>query len=137
VPSFFNRRRREIFRAVAEAALPATREYTADEWAAAEQVIEGALADRPASVGRQIGLFLSILDLLPFLTRARSFRALPAQGRLEVLESLQEHRLLLFRRGVWGVRTLVYMGHYTRTEVHRSMGYGAHPRGRARPSRED
>lgn len=130
---FFDRRRREIFRVVAQTALPATREYSEEDWAAAEQVVEDALADRTAAVRRQLGLFLSILDLLPLLTTARTFRGLPVERRQSLLEGLQEHPLLLLRRGVWGVRTLVYMGHYTRSEVHEKIGYGAHPRGRRAP----
>jgi hypothetical protein len=35
----------------------------------------------------------------------------------------------LIRRGVWGLRTLVLMGCYTRAEMMDGIGYRAHARG--------
>jgi len=49
--------------------------------------------------------------------------------RARFLDSLQTSRLLLARRGIWGLRTLVLMGYYGRPRAAAAIGYRADPRG--------
>ena len=46
-----------------------------------------------------------------------------------MLETLQDAPVLLLRRGIWGLRTLAFMGYYTRPDAQRAIGYRADPRG--------
>jgi hypothetical protein len=120
---------RPHFRAVAQGVLPPTREYADEDWARAEAVVAQALRDRPPGMLRQLHLFLRVVNLLPLFTRGRTLRRLPPEAREAFLLRLQDARLLPIRRGVWGLRTLAFMGHYGRPEVHGTIGYGARLRG--------
>lgn len=105
-------------------------------WAGVLDVIDRALADRPPAVRRQVALFLRVLDVLPVVRYGRRFRFLEAERRHRTLAALQDAPLLLLRRGVWGVRTLVFMGFYARDSAAREIGYRADPRGWSAPHRQ-
>lgn len=120
---------RPHFRAVAEGVLPPARAYDEKEWDRAEAVVVQALRDRPRAMLRQLHLFLRVVNVLPLLTRGRTLGRLPAEAREAFLLRLQDAPLLPVRRGVWGLRTLAFMGHYGRPEVHGGIGYGARLRG--------
>lgn len=121
--------REEVFRAVAETVAPGARGLDDEGWSRARAIVEGALADRPAAVRRQLGLFLVVLRWLPALRWGRTFPRLDPQRRRRTLAGLQDAPLLLLRRGAWGVRTLAFMAYYGLPEVRRRIGYGAHPGG--------
>jgi hypothetical protein len=112
-------------RAAAEAIVPES--YGLDEqgWRGLEAIVERALADRPPKVQRQFDLLLRIIEMLPLLRYGRRFSSLRPAARTRLLDSLQESRLLLLRRGMWGLRTLVFMGYYGRNDAVREIGYRA------------
>lgn len=120
---------RAPFRALAEGLLPEMRDLDARGWQRAEEIIEGALADRPASVRRQIRLFIRVANLLPVARHGRFLAALPPERRTRFLQGLQNARMLTLRRGVWGLRTLVFMGYYAQQPVREALGYRAGPDG--------
>lgn len=99
------------------------------EWREFSSVIEGALARRPAAMVRQLALFLRILNVLSFVRHGRSLASLSLPRRTAFLHRIENSRLLLFRRGFWGVRTLVFMGYYARPSMSAGLGYAAGPRG--------
>lgn len=99
-------------------------------WRAAEAIVAGALAQRPPAVRRQLFLFMRLATgLLPLLYTGRTLEGLDAAARRVFLERLSRSRFLLLRRGVWGVRTLVFMGVYGQDEVRERIGFRAHPDG--------
>jgi hypothetical protein len=104
---------------------------TLDEagWRAMDASIAEALAKRPPSVRRQLALFVRILDALPLFRWGRRFHALGAARRARFLDAMQYSPIPLLRRGVWGLRTLVFLGYYARPEVQTTLGYRASPRG--------
>jgi hypothetical protein len=120
---------RPVFRAAAEAILPAAARLDEAGWSEAERIVEGALAQRPRKAQRQIVLFLRVLDVYPLLRHRRRFHTLPLEARERVLHDLERARHVLLRRGVWGLRTLVYMGYYTQPVHSASIGYRASARG--------
>lgn len=120
---------RATFRAFATAIVPEMAELDAQGWDEAERTIEHALSARPPKLRRQIRLLLRVINQLPRLRYGRPFTALDVGRRVRFLEQLQRSPLMLVRRGVWGLRTLVLMGYYTRTATMNSVGYRAHPRG--------
>jgi hypothetical protein len=117
------------FRAIAEAVVPGSAEMPAEEWLEAEAIIAGALASRAPSIQRQVRIFLRLLDVLALLRSGRRLHRLTLHPRTRFLQSIEDSRLLLFRRGFWGVRTLVLMGYYARPTAARRIGYRAHPSG--------
>ena len=120
---------RPALRAAAAAFVPALAAGGDPAWTALETTIATALAARPPSVVRQLRAVLRLLDLVSLLRYGRTFARLDQGRRLTLLESLERSSLLLLRRGVWGLRTLVFMGHYTRPEVIADLGYRADPAG--------
>jgi hypothetical protein len=113
------------FRAVMAAVVPESVALSDDEWTDVATIIARAIAARPASVRRQLGLFLRALDLVALVRYGRGLRSLSVAKRTALLESLARSRVLALRRGVWGVRTLAFMGYYARPAAARAIGYGA------------
>ena len=125
---------RDRFRTLAATLLPEAAELDPDGWERLETIVARALAERPAAVGRQLRLFVRLAWMLPVARHGRTFGGLSAAGRVSFLRRLERAPLLLLRRGVWGLRTLVFMGYYGQEEVRSGIGYRAHPRGwEARP----
>ena len=113
------------FRAIMAAVVPEAAALSDDEWRAAASIIARAIAARPAGVRRQLGLFVRALDLVSLVRHGRVLRAVSAAERTRLLDALARSRVLALRRGVWGVRTLAFMGYYARPEAARAIGYHA------------
>lgn len=116
---------RPAFRAAAEAFVPEAARLDEAGWTALEDIVEHALARRPPAVRRQLRLFLRALDVAAVARHGRPLRRLDAAKRVRLLEGVQDAPLLLLRRGVWGLRTLVFMGYYARPGAAEEIGYGA------------
>ena len=112
-------------RAVLNAVVPEATALREDEWRDAQAIIARALAARPATVRRQIGLFMHALDVASLVRFGRRLTALSSDDARQLLDSLSKSKMLLLRRGVWGVRTLALMGYYARAEAARAIGYRA------------
>lgn len=116
---------RPAFRALATAFVPETAAASDAEWVALEATFEHAVAARPPALRRQLTFFMRLLDLAARLRFGARLAALDPVRRAALLESFADSRLLLFRRGVWGLRTLVMLGWYTQADVVATLGYRA------------
>jgi hypothetical protein len=122
------------FRAVLDAVVPEAVALADKEWRDAQAIIARTLAQRPPKVRRQIALFMHVLDVMSFVRNGRALAALPVADAMRLLESLSRSKLLLLRRGVWGVRTLAFLGYYARADAACAIGYRASAAGwSARP----
>ena len=113
------------FRAFALCFIPETAHAGEPEWRELEDVVRNALAARPLKVRRQIALFVRLIDLAATARHRRRFAALDHARATALLEGFAASRMLLFRRGIWGLRTLVMMGWYTNPSVIAALGYRA------------
>ena len=120
---------RDTFRAVAMSVVPEAAALDAVQWEEAEWIVARAIAARPARVQRQLTLLLRCLEWIPLFRYGHRLSRLDPARRAEFLDSLQTSRLLLVRRGVWGLRTLALMGYYGRPAALAAIGYRADPRG--------
>lgn len=120
---------RKPLRAIGTAVLPSAGALDEEGWLEAEAIIESALAPKSTGVKRQLRLFLRLVNLLPILTTGRTLSRLPRGRRVAFLDRLQRSPLMPLRRGVWGIRTLLFMGYYNQDRVRREIGYGADPGG--------
>jgi len=120
---------RPTFRALAATFVPEAAALDEAGWTEAEAIVERFLAARPQAVRRQLALLVRLLDVLPLPRYGRRFTTLDPARRRRVLETLQDAPVLLLRRGIWGLRTLAFMGYYTRPNAQRAIGYRADPRG--------
>ena len=116
-------------RAIGSVVLPSPDALDDAGWAKAEAIIEHALASRPPGVKRQIRLFLRLVNFLPVLSTGRTLVKLPLDRRATFLQRLHRSSLMPFRRGLWGIRTLLFMGYYNQDRVRQEIGYGAVPWG--------
>jgi hypothetical protein len=116
-------------RAIGGVVLPYPEALDDEGWAEAERIIEGALAPKPPGIKRQIRLFLKLVNLLSVFRTGRPLVKLRINRRLAFLEKLQRSRLMPLRRGMWGIRTLIFMGYYNQDWVRAGIGYSADPRG--------
>lgn len=120
---------RDTFRAIAATVVPESQRLPDAEWTVLEQIVERALSERPPRMQRQVLLFVRLLEWLPATRYGRRFTALDPARRTAFLAALADSPLLLVRRGVWGIRTLVFMGYYARPAAGAEIGYRASPRG--------
>jgi hypothetical protein len=120
---------RPVLRAIAVTIVPESAQLDEREWMALEDIVRGALEPRPRALQRQFILLVRMIDWLAVLRYGRRFTALDPDHRQRFLERLQNAPLLLIRRGIWGLRTLLLMGYYGRPAGARAIGYRADPRG--------
>jgi len=69
--------------------------------------------------------FLILLEWLPLLPTPAGSPVWTPTRRANFLDRLQRAPLLLLRRGLWGVRTLILMGYYGRPAAAKEIGYRA------------
>lgn len=120
---------RNVFRALTTTFVPEAQDLDERGWAEADAIVEAFLASKSEDIRRQFVLLIRLLNLLPLLRWGRPFTALDAERRLRFLAALQDAPLLLLRRGIWGLRTIAFMGYYCRAEAAAAIGYRADRRG--------
>jgi hypothetical protein len=120
---------RDTFRAIAVTVVPEASALDEAGWNALEALVEKTLAPRPASIKRQLLLFVRAIEHLPRLRWGRGFSALGPEERTRFLSAFEHAPVLLLRRGFWGLRTLVFLGYYARPEAAAEIGYRADARG--------
>jgi hypothetical protein len=120
---------RDSFRAITRAVAPASSGLDEAGWRRAEEIADDALRDRSARVRRQLVLFVKALEVLSRLRHGRSLGELEPDRLHSLLSAFERSRLLLARRGFWGIRTLAFMGYYGQAEVRADLGYRADRRG--------
>jgi len=120
---------RGCFRALACTFVPEAAALDEGAWAEVEAICERFLATKPATVRRQVVLLVRLLQLLPIVRWGRPFTALGAARRTRLVAVLQNAPVLLLRRGVWGLRSIAFMGYYGRAEAAATIGYRGDKRG--------
>ena len=120
---------RPVLRAIGITVVPEAAQLDEQQWVALEEIVRGALAPRPRALQRQFILLVRAIQWLAVLRYGRRFTALDASRRERFLEQLQNAPVLLVRRGIWGLRTLLLLGYYGRESGGRAIGYRADPRG--------
>jgi len=122
------------FRALAVTFVPEAEQLRDADWAEVYRIISAALAPRPAAITRQLSVFVRVLNLRSWLRYRRPLARLGAKQRAALLGSIERSRVALLRKGLWGLRTLIFMGFYARADAAAQIGYRASARGWQRDS---
>lgn len=117
------------FRALAATLVPEAAALDDAGWRALLAAVDDALALRPGPLRRRFLLFLRVLGWLARARFGKGLASLDAGQRERLLASVERSRLLLLRRGFWGLRALVFLGYWTRPEAATAIGYRARPEG--------
>lgn len=120
---------RPTFRAAAASFVPDLADAAPATWAAVEETIATALIARQPAEIRSLSLFVRLLDVLAFARHGRPLARLDPARRLRLLRRLERSSFPLLRRGIWGLRTVVFLGYYSDARTQLSLGYRADPRG--------
>ena len=120
---------RDALRPLAVSFVPEIAGASASEWSELERRILQALEARPPAVRRQLGVFVRVLEAASRIRYRTGLAGLDSRRRTALLESFAGSPVLLFRRGIWGLRTLVLLGWYTQPSVVSALGYRASPAG--------
>jgi len=120
---------RDALRPLAVSFVPEIAGASAAEWSELERRIMQALEARPRGVRRQLGIFVRVLEAASRIRYRTGLAGLDSGRRTALLESFAGSPVLLFRRGIWGLRTLVLLGWYTQPSVVSALGYRASPAG--------
>ncbi len=86
-------------------------------------IIGNALSDRPRNIRRQFALFLGVIRWAPLLRFGAPFDRLAPEHRDAVLRWFMDAPLGKLRSGFWGLRVLIFMGHYGQPEVWPAIRY--------------
>lgn len=113
----------ELLFSVAARLVPEAAALTAAQREAFRAIIADALADRPEAMQRQFRAFLAIIERGPMVRFGAPFSRLGPERQDRVLRWLQDGPVELFRKGFWGVKTLVLMGYYARPEAAAEVGW--------------
>jgi hypothetical protein len=124
-----------VFRAIAETIVPEAAQLSAADWIAANAVIDHALAQRPPALVHQLSSFITLIDLFSILRFGRRFSKLSPPRRYQLLHAIEQSRVAVLRKGMWGLRTLMFMGFYARPSAADAIGYRAHAEGWSRLKR--
>ena len=117
------------FRALATTIVPEAAGLDEAGWRAVKAVVDEALAARPEALRRRLLLFIRVLSWISVARYGKRLASLDARRRASFLSSVERSRLLLVRRGFWGLRALVFLGYWTRPEAAVAIGYRARPQG--------
>jgi hypothetical protein len=120
--------RRDLFLALAARIVPESAALDAPARDRLVALVEELVASRPAKTRRELALFLRVLRWLPAVRYLRPLDRLAAADQDAALRWFQDSRLALFRKGFWGVKTLVFLGYYGRPDIAETIHY--------RPSRD-
>ena len=120
---------RDALRPLATSFVPEIAGASAAEWSELERRITQALEARPPAVRRQLGVFVRVLEAASRIRYRTGLAGLDSGRRTALLEFFAGSPVLLFRRGIWGLRTLVLLGWYTQPSVVSALGYRASPAG--------
>jgi hypothetical protein len=116
-------------RALAQGIVPEAETLSNEDWHDLYRIVRIALADRPPVVARQLSVFVRVLDAYALLRYGRRLSGLSAAQRHTLLQSIERAPVLLLRKGLWGLRTLVLMGYYGRPAAAKQLHYAADRRG--------
>lgn len=105
--------------------MPESEALSESEWADIEVLVTRALASRVPGIRRRIVLLLRLLDGFALLRHGRRLGRLDTARRVRFLHRMQHSRLATLRSGIWGLRTLAFLGYYGRPEAAAGLGYRA------------
>ena len=126
-----------LFRSLMITVVPEAQSLSEPEWTELYRLIDQALASRPHTVRKQLSAFTSLIRIMTLVRHAKSFTALSATQRYDLLHSLETSGIAVFRKGMWGLRTVLLMGFYARPGAASAIGYRADRRGWAYPREEN
>ncbi|SMC16252.1 hypothetical protein SAMN02746041_00037 [Desulfacinum hydrothermale DSM 13146] len=109
--------------ALAHTLVPETASLSAQQSDRFRHIIRQALMERPAAVALQLRLFLALVDLAAAWRYGTRFARLSDPKRQRLLAWFQDGPVPLFRKGFWGLKTLVFMGYYGQDELWPRFNY--------------
>jgi hypothetical protein len=109
--------------AVGARLVPEVAALDTDQRGAFRTIIDEALADRPAAMRRQLGIFLGLVERAPLIRFGSTFTRLAPTRQDRVLRWFQDAPVELLRKGFWGMKALVLMGYYARPEAAAEVGW--------------
>ena len=121
--TFFTGARQTVFLAIAGRVVP---EMTAlDDRAVGDALalVEHQLAGRPEKMRRELALFLTAIRWAPVLRFGRPFDRLDASRQDAILRWLQDAPVTTLRAGLWGLKTLAFLGYYGRPAAADAIHY--------------
>lgn len=86
-------------------------------------IIDRALGDRSEEVRTKFGTFLSVLRWAPVVRYGAPFDRLAPRRQDAVLRWFEDAPIGLLRKGLWGLKSMVFMGYYARAEAWDEIGY--------------
>ena len=85
--------------------------------------VDDRLATEPAALQAQLRLFVRVLWWLPVVFSLRTLGGLEPARREKFLLWLQDCPVAKLRVGLWGLRTLLFLGWYGDPDVQEQLGY--------------
>lgn len=104
---------------LAERIVPEVADAAPDVQSRLVAVVDAELAQRPRNQQLQVKLLLFVLRWMTLLP----FERLPGRWQDALLHLLEGAPLTILRVGIWGLKTLIFMGYYSQNTVDRRIHY--------------
>jgi len=117
--------RNSTIRAVVETVVPMSSDLDELAWPEVLTIVETVASERPPKMRRQLAAFIRVVEYAALPFHGRRFTRLSLADRTRWLLRLQDSSIPLVRRGLWGLRTLAFMGYYGRAQAASEIGYTA------------
>ena len=118
-----SREKAEFLRVVASRIVPETSSLDAAAAGRFFGIIDEALLDREPAVRRQFAIFLGVLRWAPLARYGGPLDRLSTEHQDAVLRWFEDCPVDLLRKGMWGLKTMVFMGYYAQPESNSLVGY--------------
>ncbi len=116
-------KKKTFFLVLAGRIVPAIGSLPPEEQDEIAAVVHEALAQRDKAVQMQFRLLLEVLRWSTMPRHGRPLDKLPGAVQDEVIRRMEDSPFPRIRTGVWGLKTLVYMGYYGDPERAQQFGY--------------
>lgn len=127
-----SKEKQDFFWILAARIVPETTELDDDGRDRFFAIIDNALFDRPVNVRRQFAVFLGLIRSAPIIRYGKPFEKLTANCQDAVLRWFEDCPVGVFRKGLWGLKAMVFMGYYGQPETNELVGYAPDLDGRTR-----
>ena len=119
----FSKREAEFVLVLARRMIPQLDGADESEQRKVVQIVDDALASRAPGLQTQFKVFLKLIRFSPLVRYGKKLDSLPPEDQDKVMRGFQDSPIPKFRSGMWGLKTLIYMGYYGDPDRAGQFGY--------------
>ena len=120
---FLSGKRLAQFEALQHCLVPRSRNFSHTQKQESIRLINDFLDKTPLSVQRKLALFFIVIDIFSLLFGGKTFKNSSPQKQIAIMNLFFDSPLGLFRKGFWGLNTLIKLGVFGQPSLYADIGY--------------